>query len=133
MNGKVYLQNFIRHTLRNSGQSLAFAQRITGQKRAYTDRQIEEIVLNWLEANNYGNEEICQIIDLHIDKPYFDLYYELMEEKQRENDEIERLKEQKAKKHNATGKRLAIVLPNLRNFQFRRRSAVFHCCFWAVR
>lgn len=106
MNGKVYLQNFIRHTLRNSGQSLAFAQRITGQKRAYTDRQIEEIVLNWLEANNYGNEEICQIIDLHIDKPYFDLYYELMEEKQRENDEIERLKEQKAKKHNATGKKV---------------------------
>ena len=104
MNGKVYLQNFVRHTLRNSGQSLAFAQRITGQRRSYTDRQIEEIVLNWLEANNYGNEEICQIIDLHIDKPYFELYYELMQAKQKESDEIERLKEQKAKKMNATAK-----------------------------
>lgn len=112
MNGKVYLQNFVRHTLRNSGQSLAFSQRITGQKRAYTDRQIEAIVLNWLEANNYGNEEICQIIDLHIDKPYFDLYYELMEDRQRENDEIERLKE----KHNATGKKVGDSVTKSTNY-----------------
>lgn len=104
MNGKVYLQNFIRHTLRNSGQSLALAQRITGQKRMYTQNQIESIILDWLEANAYGNEEVCQVIDIHIDKPYFDLYYELMQAKQKENDEIERLKEQKAKKLNATAK-----------------------------
>lgn len=104
MNGKVYLQNFVRHTLRNSGQSLPLAQRITGQKRMYSERQVEEIVLNWLEANEYGNEEVCQVIDIHIDKPYFELYYELMQAKQKENDEIERLKEQKTKKMNATAK-----------------------------
>jgi len=104
MNGKVYLQNFVRHTLRNSGQSLTLAQRITGQKRMYSERQVEEIVLNWLEANEYGNEEVCQVIDIHIDKPYFELYYELMQAKQKESDEIERLKEQKAKKMNATAK-----------------------------
>lgn len=104
MNGKVYLQNFVRHTLRNSGQSLALAQRITGQKRMYTQSQVENIILNWLEANEYGNEEICQVIDIHIDKPYFDLYYELMQAKQKENDEIEKLNDQKAKKMNATAK-----------------------------
>lgn len=104
MDGKVYLQNFVRHTLRNSGQSLALAQRITGQKRIYTQSQVENIILDWLEANEYGNEEICQVIDIHIDKPYFDLYYELMQAKQKENDEIEKLNDQKAKKMNATAK-----------------------------
>lgn len=104
MDGKVYLQNFVRHTLRNSGQSLALAQRITGQKRMYTQSQVENIILDWLEANEYGNEEICQVIDIHIDKPYFDLYYELMQAKQKENDEIEKLNDQKAKKMNATAK-----------------------------
>lgn len=103
MAGKESLRNFIRKTLRESGKSLELAQQITGRNARYTNWQIEEIVLDWLEANNYGNEEICQVMDIHIDKPYFDLYYEIMCEKEKENAEIERIKKQGNKKMKATG------------------------------
>lgn len=96
------IQNFVIRTVRTSRGALDLARRITGKNVYYNERQIENIILNYIEANNYDDDFICEVIDIHPDKPFFDVYFDYLSEAQQEKIELENAR----KKENKDGKKI---------------------------
>lgn len=86
------IRNFVYRTARCSRKSLDLAREITGRNALYNERQIENIIMDYLEANNFDDDIICRIVAIHPDKVFFDVYYDCMNEKKAEDEELEKAK-----------------------------------------
>lgn len=61
--------------------SLSFVQQLTGKKINYSKNQKVEIIYAYLKRNNFSNDVIDNIIELHPEKPLFDIYYSRKQQK----------------------------------------------------
>lgn len=69
------IDKLARRIVTTNPKSIFLAQKITGKDFLYSKGEIENIVLAHLRRNNFNDEVIDSIIELHPDKIYFDIFY----------------------------------------------------------
>ncbi len=64
-----------RVVLENRGGSLNLANNITKKNIAYSKPDTFKIITAYLERNNYVDDVVDKVLDIHPDKPILDIYY----------------------------------------------------------
>lgn len=79
------LESMALRVVQGNPETLYLAQNLTKSPFSYSRLDVEHIVIKYLRNTSYDNKCIDKLIELHPDKPIFDIYYKRKSIMKKEN------------------------------------------------
>lgn len=88
------IKKFATRIVSSNPKTKELAKKITGRNAEYSQKDVNNIILSYLERNKYNNDVIATIMQYHVDRPFFDKLHEIKSNRATPyNDEKSREKE----------------------------------------